>query len=506
MVNRIRLVLVLVAAGLLTGCYYRPLIVPVGQRRGIDRAIVETPTGFELQPYIRFLTDPAAFAFDNNGNLIVAEGTTLDSKVRIFGFRPNGSRFDIYPIQPIHLIQTFSLYGPVGGLVVDQNKIYVSHHDSKGRGVITAFDYDGHHKTVVANLPAQGEYGVTDMAIGPNGKIYFGIGSATNSGVVGLDDWEIGWIRHHPKFCDLPDADLKLLGYRFDTPNPIAGLFGPGETAVTAPFQPFGTGNRLRIPKAAEPTGAIYSVNPMGGDLDVVAHGIRYPRGLAFNEYGRLYITDEGMQLRGTRPVKDDPDSLLWVLKGTWYGFPDFSADLRPITELSPPPEQMLIKTGYPELSNLIDHEASGLFRPDRSTLVRGVFRPLSGAAKLDFVRSSGPFAQFRGSAIVALSGDRAPFATSGHKLLGPIGYKIVRVDVDSRQVHDFVHNTENRPASKIHGHPEALERPVDVKFGPDGALYILDLGIAQYKSGSPNIHSGTGEIFRLASTKSHAQ
>lgn len=499
-----RLVFVLFAAAILAGCQYRPVMIPLQERHGIDRAIVETPTGFELQPYIQYLTDPAAIAFDNDGNLIIAEGATADSKVRIFGFRPNGSRFDIYPvgrIPAIPLLPIFRLYGPIGGMVIDQNQIYISHRDSNGRGVITAFDHEGHHRTVVADLPAQGEYGITDLAVGPNGKLYFGIGSATNSGVVGLDDWAIGWVRTHPNFCDQPGTDLKLLGYRFDTPNPIAGLFGPGETAVTAPFQPFGKGNRLRITRSDKPTGTIYSVNPMGGGLEVIAHGIRNPRGLAFNEYGRLYMTDDGMELRGTRPVKDDPDSLLWVLKGTWYGFPDFSADLRPITELPPPPEEMLVQTGYPELSNLIDHEASHLFQPDRATLVRGVFQPLSGAAKMDFVRSSGPFADFRGSAIVALSGDQAPFATSNHKLIAPIGYKVVRVDLDNRQVQDFVYNTQNLPASKQHGHPLCLERPVDVKFGPDGALYILDLGVADYKNDSVHIHSGTGQIFRLVST-----
>ncbi|HWB52533.1 MAG TPA: hypothetical protein VG722_00005, partial [Tepidisphaeraceae bacterium] len=328
-----RTLLVLLGIVLLgiSGCQYRALLVPPSQRKPIDRAIVEYPTGFELEPYARFLTDPAAIAFDNDGNLIIAEGAAANSKVRIFGFRPDGSRFDVYPLGPIGLFRGFQIYGPIGGMVVDEGRIYVSHRDADGNGVITAFDYHGHHTTIVADLPAQGEYGLTGLAVGPNGKIYFGVGSATNSGVVGLDDWALGWVRKHPQFCDMPAVNLKLLGYRFDTPNPLAGLFGPGETAVTAPFQPFGTGNRLRIHGVDKPTGAVYSVNPMGGGLELIAHGIRDPRGLAFNEYGRLYMTNDGMQLRGTRPVKDDPDSLLWVLKGTWYGFPDFSTDLRPI-------------------------------------------------------------------------------------------------------------------------------------------------------------------------------
>ena len=49
------------------------------------------------------------------------------------------------------------------------------------------------------------------------------------------------------------------------------------------------------------------------------------------------------------------------------------------------------------------------------------------GSAKIYSIYTSQ--AVFNGQVIVALSGDRAPFATSGRKLKGPTGYRIVRVD-----------------------------------------------------------------------------
>ena len=133
-------------------------------------------------------------------------------------------------------------------------------------------------------------------------------------------------------------------------------------------------------------TAAIYSVAVTGGDLRLEAHGIRCARGLAFNDFGRLYATDQGMELRGTRPVKDDPDTLLRIVKNTWYGWPDYSADLQPITERQfQPLAELSIKTGYPELSFLLDHQASGLMRPNRDTLLQTTFAPLAGASKMAF-------------------------------------------------------------------------------------------------------------------------
>ena len=65
---------------------------------------------------------------------------------------------------------------------------------------------------------------------------------------------------------------LFLLGPRFDTPNPRAGL-GGADIAVTAPFQPFGVSNQTRIPKAEIPNGAICSIAINGGDFRVEGAG-----------------------------------------------------------------------------------------------------------------------------------------------------------------------------------------------------------------------------------------
>jgi hypothetical protein len=42
------------------------------------------------------------------------------------------------------------------------------------------------------------------------------------------------------------------------------------------------------------------------------------------------------------------------------------------------------------------------------------------------------------------------------------------------------------------------LERPCDVKVGPDGAIYILDFGRMDNDSGVPRYYPGTGGLFKL--------
>ncbi|HEY8668637.1 MAG TPA: hypothetical protein VIL86_18465 [Tepidisphaeraceae bacterium] len=495
------MVLLLLAAG----CLSKPLMLPREEQHIIDRSVVEYPSGFELVPYLRDLTAPVAMAFDGDGSIVIAEAGVDGDEPRIYGFKHDGTRFDVYPYgRQVPFIKTgFRIYGPVGGMCIVENRVYVSHRDKDGLGVISALGFDGSHKTILAGLPARGDCGMTDLVMHPrNGRLYFGVGAATNSGVVGLDNWSAGWIKDHPDFHDLSWLPLRMRGYRFTTPNPGAGLFR-SDVVVTGPFQAFGSSIQTWITKAPndKPTSAIYSVDANGGGWRVEAYGLRDPRGLAFNEFESLYMTDTGMELRGTRPVWEDPDVLYALYSDTWYGWPDYSRDLYPITdERFQPPKEMIIRTGYPDLSFLIDHEASGLIRPDRDTLLRGTFSPLSGASKLAFVArdAAGPWRQFRSNAIVALCGDRGPFATSGRALNGPTGYKVVQVDIEKKQVHNFIRNTNGELAHKLGREVDALERPIDVKFGPDGALYILDYGQMSMRKSHENVTSGSGRVFKL--------
>lgn len=497
--------LILTALGI--GCTPTPRILTADEQHIIDRSLVEYPANFELRRYMTNLTAPTAIAFDEDGSLLVAQGER-DDEPAIFRVSKAGKLELFYPRDrrfPFNFPVTgWRMYGPIGGMVVYKGEVYVSHRDANGFGVITALDHKGHHRTVVAELPAQGDYGVTDLAIDSTGRLFFGVGTATNSGVVGLDNWGVGWVLEHPQFHDVPWHDLFLFGYRFDSPNPMAGLFGPADIAVTGPFQAFNQATQLRVPGAisGKPSGAICSVSPQGGPIRVEGYGIHNPRGIAFDNYNQPYFTDTGMELRGTRPINKDPDALLRLVLGqTWYGWPDYSRDLVRISEKQfQPPAELISRTGYPEgVRSLIDERDSGLTPPVRDTLLNATFAWMSGAAKLQFAPADWPFRSVAGNAVVALSGDRAPFATDGRQLVGPGGYRVVWVDMERHSIHDLIRNTALLPRSRVNPKMgDLLERPIDPIFAPDGTLYILDFGHMEVRDGKERIERGTGQIFRL--------
>jgi hypothetical protein len=308
-----------------------------------------------------------------------------------------------------------------------------------------------------------------------------------------------------------PDQSILLRGLRFFTIDPRAGLFANTERAVTAPYQSFGEYQRSRIEAARDgkPNSAIFSIDPSGGiaqDLRVEAYGIRRPSGLAFlPDLDVPYATNQGMEPRGTRPVWNDPDVVLQIPFGpkNFGGF-DYSTDLVPISDrrFQPPNPEVIRSTGYTEVTPLVDQ-----FRPpdtsDQNSLVRARFDSLSGASKMAFVPEGSPFKEFRRQLVVAQTGPRLPFAIerSAVPLKQVPGHKVVRFDAESDQkiVYDMIRNTAGVPRSQTRANqPELLERPIDVKFGPDGFMYVLDFGKAEYRNGRPNVTPRTGQIYRL--------
>src|SRR5687767_11493210 len=213
-VPRALALLILVALLFPGGCARGPAIIPEEIRKQIDRSVVEFPAGMQLERYVEKLNAPTAIAFDTDRNLLlVAESGAGGHDPRILAFNyvdPEAKTFSVYPRGKVFgpfRSNPFRMFGPIGGMAVKDGVIYVSHRDKDSKGVISALSYDGKGTTVIAGLPAQGDYGVTDVQFHPtNGRLYFGVGSATNSGVVGLDNWDVGWPQKHPKLADKPLA------------------------------------------------------------------------------------------------------------------------------------------------------------------------------------------------------------------------------------------------------------------------------------------------------------
>ncbi len=492
------------------GCRTYTVFLKPDEQPSIDRSVVDRPPSFDLKESAHNLNCPTGFCVDQDGTWFYVEGGISNQPIHIFGRRADGSTLEIYP-GPTHvpfINRNFKIFGPIGGIVASNGKVFISHHDENDMSVITAFGYDGSHATVVSDFPGQGDYGITDLTISPNGRLYFGVGPATNSGIVGIDNWQDGWLKKHPDACDVSLYDLKLYGLKFTSSNPFAGIFGGGgNTGVTGPYQPFNINDRTRIKKAADAkaNSCVYSVSLTGGDSRPESSGIRLPRGLGYRNYA-CYATNDGMEMRGTRPIKDDPDAFIKTASAdAWFGFPDYSTDLFPISDARFQPPASLLTHGYPSIDQLIDKDNGSanqrLVLPERSTYINGVFPSMSGAAKFDFIPDNTTvqaYKKFAGEAIVALCGDRAPFANGGMPADTTIGCKIVSVDTEKKKVADFIFNTKGLPASKLGRDVIALEHPCDVKLGPDGILYILDMGRYEMKDGKINVAAHTGRIFKL--------
>src|SRR5258708_7035059 len=139
------------------------------------------------------------------------------------------------------------------------------------------------------------------MAVaGGDGWLYFGHGAMTNSGVVGLDAYEIGWLRRLPHAHDVPGLPVRLRGQRFTTADPLTRR----SEAVTGAFAPFGTPSRPG--QVVEPglpcTASVMRCRTDGSGLELVAWGTRPAYGLCFLPDGRLLALDQGPDARGRRP------------------------------------------------------------------------------------------------------------------------------------------------------------------------------------------------------------
>src|SRR5205085_6525834 len=123
----------------------------------------------------------------------------------------------------------------------------------------------------------------------------FSIGTATNSGVVGEDNYNFGWLKRHPNFHDIPAQDIKLNGQNFTTADPLHG-----GKASTGAYLPFGTSSHPgQIIKGQIPcTGGIFRMATAGATtqpssrVELVAWGLRNPFGLAIAPDGKLYSTE----------------------------------------------------------------------------------------------------------------------------------------------------------------------------------------------------------------------
>jgi glucose/arabinose dehydrogenase len=355
-------------------------------------------------------------------------------------------------------------------------------------------------KELITGLPT-GDHPTEQITV-KDGWLYWSQGSVTNSGVVGHDNGaRIGGPADLQTQHEIPCQDVVLSGNNFDS----------GDGHVTGGWLPHGVpGSPGQVVPAFSGatqlgmcSGAILRANLRNpqGTVEPVSWGYRNPFGIRFAPHdhplkGALLITENGEDERGARPTNQAPDRLQVTQGGLdFHGWPDRFGFLNST-------QAMFTPIGGPA----DDCVACAAGRPVRPLMLFPPQPPVAplaleptdvAAVGLDFVPKE--FAGGgqpgdkvdKGDALVTREGDfgfspRNGTPIEGHDIervsFTDSGISLERFAFNCRQAdQQTLPNGRRRcvrPAEQafidlIHG----INRPVDGKFGPDGAFYLVDFG-----------------------------
>jgi glucose/arabinose dehydrogenase len=518
------------------------------------------PEGFKVEVFAKGLNSPTAIAFKGNKEnfdvFVLESGHGLPSRCNdnvpqpplnpnAFGgkFSPNNPQtpdilvFDdkgnkkAGPLgKPTLTGGGFQPDGPAVGLAfehgfkggrlfaTDSNQsIRVAGQNNSSR-IVTVDPMTGVVKTFITGLPT-GDHPSEQIAF--RGEwIYWSQGSATNSGVVGHDNG--GGANQQ----EIPCQDITL----------SQNVFSSGADGhTTSGYSPHGVHRPGAVVKAFESatkkgmcTGAILraKVNAAKPDetIEPVSWGYRNPFGLRFAPddhalKGGLFVTENGEDERGARPTNNSPDRLQLAQQnpnGTpdYHGWPDrlgfldsTQAVFNPVG--GPGDDCVTCSKGKP-----VQHVLA--FPPQPPVAPLGLEPADVAAVGLDFVPKSFVHGVVeRGAALVSREGDFGFSAANGTP---EAGHDVELVNFSrpgeplQLELSRFAFNNtfEQAFVSKIRG----INRPVDIKFGPDKCAYLVDYGaVRDFGQSSPESKfvgpangplvqiPGTGVIWKICGT-----
>jgi glucose/arabinose dehydrogenase len=495
---------------------------------------IVVPEGFKVSVFAKGLNFPTAVAFrGHKGNFevfVLESGHGLPSRCNDEELPIYGGLFsDTNPMTPDILVfdqDGEKIRGPLakptaqgGGLLPHGPSIDIAFEHGFNGGRLFATDsnqairtqgpqnnssrivvvdpQNGMVSPFIAGLPT-GDHPAEQITF-KDGWIYWSQGSTTNSGVVGRDNG--GGANQQ----DIPCQDITLSNNVFDS--------GGGKT--TSGYSPFGVtrpGATIRAFDSATGPGIcdgsilrakLNAKNPKS-TIEPFSWGYRNPYGIRFapNDHpleGRLFVTENGEDERGARPTNNSPDRLQVAQQnkdGTpdYHGWPDrfgflestqavFNPIGGPGDDLCVPDPGNPPSMCTPDSLALILKEDVPVkpvlaFPPQQITAPVALEPANVAAVGLDFVPKSfvhGPVK--RGAALVSREGDFGFSAANGNP---EAGHDVELVNFnrsDPLQLSQmrFAYNKtfEQAFVDGLRG----INRPVDLKFGPDDCAYLVDYG-----------------------------
>jgi glucose/arabinose dehydrogenase len=457
--------------------------------------------GYTIEPIIWNLTLPTSVTFDNENNMYIAEAGFIYGGLQPI---PRILKVDSQSGN-ISILVDRNLNGPITDIEFYDGKIYVSH-----RGIISTIEPDsGLVKDIIIGLPSTGDHHNNQIAIGPDNRIYFGQGEATNSGVVGEDNFRLGWLKTAPQFHDTPAKNITLTGENFVTANPLTAE--SNDTTATGAFVPFGTSTYKGqvIPGNIKCNGCILSANLDGTHITLVGWGFRSAYGIAFfpDDPTKLLVTVNGADERGSRPIANDTEKIYSLdislsnssQLGKFYGWPDFLGNAEPVTDpkfqvKNLPPLQFVMQNHPPVEKPLVELKVG------------------SALAQIDFSSSYNNTNDFglKDMAFIAEFGIMVPISHSPWSIKNQkqeiVGQKVVIFNLQNKSYSDFI--SLNKPDTSF--------RPVGIAFNKnENALYVTSIGKVEIRTTLPNDNSielsepspwyypNTGIIWKVTKTTS---
>jgi len=450
---------------------------------------------------------PDILVFDQSGNRI--RGPLAKPTTSGVGLQPHGPAIDI----------AFEK-GFEGGrlFATDSNQAIraVGAQNNSSR-IVTVNPETGHVTPFIAGLPT-GDHPAEQITF-KDGWIYWSQGSTTNSSVVGHDNG------NGANQQDIPCQDIKLSDNVFKSVSPPPP-FGDGHTHFTSGYSPHGVarpGATVRAFESATGPGIcdgsvlrakVNATNPKS-TIEPVSWGYRNPYGIRFAPdnhalNGGLFVTENGEDERGARPTNNSPDRLHLAQQNPngspdYHGWPDRFGFLDSTQAVFNPvggpgdddPAAVVGKPVQPVLA----------FPPQPITAPLALEPADVAIVGLDFVPNSfvhGPVK--RGAALAGREGD---FGFSKANGTPEEGHDVQLINFSAPgaplqlQLQRFAYNStfEQAFVARIHG----INRPVDLKFGPDDCAYLVDYGaVRDFGQSDPDskfLVAGDGPLLQIPGT-----
>src|SRR5438309_6980507 len=446
---------------------------------------------------------PDILVFDQSGRKIAGplgkptDATTVTGGTGVF--QPHGPAID----------SAFERGFQVGRLFApDSNQSLRTSGNNNSSRIVTVNPETGRVTPFITGLPT-GDHPAEQITF-KDDHIYWSQGSTTNSGVVGRDNG--GGANQQ----DIPCQDIKLSDNVFDS----------GGGVKTSGYSPFGVQRKGATVRAFDSAtgpgicdGAILRArldakNPKD-TIEPFSWGYRNPYGIRFAPddhalKGGLFVTENGEDERGARPTNNSPDRLHLAQQNPdgspdYHGWPDRFGFLDSTQAVFNP-------VGGPG----DDNPAAVVGKPVQPVLAfppQPITAPLAlepadvAIVGLDFVPDSFVHSPVKRGA--ALAGREGDFGFSKSNGIPEEGHDVQLINFSAPgdplqlQLQRFAFNKtfEQAFVSQIKG----INRPVDLKFGPDHCAYLVDYGaVRDFGQSDPDSGfkvAGDGPLVQLPGT-----